>query len=97
MTTVVMRRLCTLQKFTRPTACALGVFTNSLKQVLTVAGQIKIYRCSDSLRWYAKHVGKVFTLIRNYRDGYLVQDPDGYTNIVLHQDAEIMTDEQDSQ
>lgn len=60
-----------------------------------MAEQIKINKCSDSLRWYAKHVGKAFTLIRNYRDGYLVQDPDGYTNMVLHQDAELINHRQE--
>lgn len=51
---------------------------------------IRIIKCSDSLRWYARYVGYSFTVVRKYRDEYLVQDPEGYSNYVLHQDAEVI-------
>lgn len=52
--------------------------------------QIEIKKCSDSLMWYAGHIGKRVTLVRNYQDGFLVVALDGYLNMVLHDDAEIV-------
>lgn len=49
---------------------------------------IRINKCSDSRRWYAKHVGRAFTVVRRYKDEYLVIDAEGYTNYVLIQDAD---------
>lgn len=55
--------------------------------------QILIKKCSDSRLWYANRVGERATLIRKFADAYQVIDPDGYSNFVRHEDAEIVVED----
>jgi hypothetical protein len=50
--------------------------------------KIRVITCSDSLFWYANHIGKVFTTINETAEDYLVREPSGYTNIILKKDCE---------
>lgn len=49
--------------------------------------KLLITDCSDSLMWYAKHVGDTVDLVREYDDCYMSREHDGYANIVLKKDA----------
>lgn len=55
--------------------------------------KIKITKCSDSMMWYSKHIGEVYTVVRDYSthsNEYLVRDAYGYLNIVRPKDCEIV-------
>lgn len=54
---------------------------------------IKIIKCSDSLLWYAKLIGRTVEFIKEVDEGYLSREPAGYTNIVRREDAEVVTNE----
>ena len=59
--------------------------------------KIKITNCSDRLMWYSKHIGEVYTVVRDYSthsDAYLVRDAYGYLNIVRPKDCEIVGEEE---
>ena len=59
--------------------------------------KIKITNCSDSLMWYSKHIGEVYTVVRDYSthsNEYLVRDAYGYLNIVRPKDCEIVGEEE---
>lgn len=59
--------------------------------------KIKITNCSDSLMWYSKHIGEVYTVVRDYSthsDAYLVRDAYGYLNIVRPKDCEIVGEDE---
>lgn len=55
--------------------------------------QILIKKCSDSRLWYANQIGKRATLVRTYVDAYLVVDPEGYTNYVHRDDADVVQED----
>lgn len=54
---------------------------------------LKIIKCSDSLLWYAKLIGRTVEFIKEVDEGYLSREPAGYTNIVRREDAEVVTNE----
>lgn len=59
--------------------------------------KIKITNCSDSLMWYSKHIGEVYTVVRDYSthsNEYLVRDAYGYLNIVRPKDCEIVGEDE---
>jgi hypothetical protein len=53
---------------------------------------LKITRCSDSLMWYRDFVGKIFDFVGEDEDIYWTREPEGYKNIVLKTDAEIINE-----
>lgn len=55
------------------------------------AVELEIIKCSDSMRWYAGLVGKTVPFIREIDEGFLSREPGGYVNIVLTQDAKIIS------
>lgn len=55
--------------------------------------QIRITGCSSSLMWYSDQIGKVFTTINETDEDYLVKAKDGYSNIILKQDCEEVTND----
>lgn len=57
---------------------------------------LRIIRCSDPMMWYSGLVGKLVPLLRIDADTYLSVEPDGYTNIVWRQDAEVVLDNEQS-
>ena len=59
--------------------------------------KIKITKCSDSMMWYSKHIGEVYTVVRDYSthsNEYLVRDAYGYLNIVRPKDCEIVGEDE---
>ena len=59
--------------------------------------KIKITKCSDSMMWYSKHIGEVYTVVRDYSthsNAYLVRDTYGYWNIVRPKDCEIVGEDE---
>lgn len=54
---------------------------------------IRIIKCSDSMLWYAKLIGKTVEFIREIDEGYLSREPSGYINIVRKKDAELINEE----
>lgn len=55
--------------------------------------KIKITKCSDSMMWYSKHIGEIYSVVRDYSlhsNEYLVRDAYGYLNIVRPKDCEIV-------
>ena len=59
--------------------------------------KIKITKCSDSSMWYSKHIGEVYTVVRDYSthsNAYLVRDTYGYLNIVRPKDCEIVGEDE---
>ena len=59
--------------------------------------KIKITNCSDRLMWYSKHIGEVYTVVRDYSthsNAYLVRDTYGYLNIVRPKDCEIVGEDE---
>ena len=59
--------------------------------------KIKITNCSDSLMWYSKHIGEVYSVVRDYSthsNEYLVRDAYGYLNIVRPKDCEIVGEDE---
>lgn len=70
-----------------------------LREMYSVNKQlkIKITNCSDSLMWYSKHIGEVYTVVRDYSthsNAYLVRDTYGYLNIVRPKDCEIVGEDE---
>lgn len=55
--------------------------------------QILIKQCSDRSAWYAGLVGQRATLVRKYRDAYLVIDPEGFTNYIPLADADVLKED----
>jgi hypothetical protein len=51
-----------------------------------------IKSCSNSVMWYHNHIGKVVPLLKVYEktNEYLSREPEGYSNIVLMNDAEVV-------
>lgn len=49
-----------------------------------------ITSCSDSLMWYADHIGKIVPLLNRQHTTteYFSREPAGYTNIVRRVDAQ---------
>lgn len=59
--------------------------------------KIKITKCSDSMMWYSKHIGEVYTVVRDYSthsNEYLVRDAYGCLNIVRPKDCEIVGEDE---
>lgn len=59
--------------------------------------KIKITNCSDRLMWYSKHIGEVYTVVRDYSthsNAYLVRDAYGYLNIVRPKDCEVVGEDE---
>lgn len=56
----------------------------------TTVKKLRITKCSDSRMWYANLVGATVPLLREIPEGYLSREPDGYTNIVRREDAEVV-------
>ena len=52
--------------------------------------QLLIRQCPDPLMWYAGKIGKLVPLIRIDTDFYISREPNGYSNIVKKEDAEIV-------
>ena len=70
-----------------------------LREMYSVNKQlkIKITNCSDRLMWYSKHIGEVYTVVRDYSthsNAYLVRDAYGYLNIVRPKDCEIVGEDE---
>ena len=70
-----------------------------LREMYSVNKQlkIKITNCSDSLMWYSKHIGDVYTVVRDYSthsNAYLVRNACGYLNIVRPKDCEIVGEDE---
>lgn len=58
---------------------------------LTPMKMLKITRCTDPMMWYAKLIGSIVPLVKDYGDGiYLSREPAGYINIVKKEDVEIV-------
>ena len=53
--------------------------------------RIRITRCSDTARWYAGNVGETFDVAWVDSEGYWTREPSGYRNVVLKQDAEVLS------
>lgn len=49
--------------------------------------KVKIKKCSDSLFWYNNLIGEVFTVINEYKECYIVQASDGFSNIIMKSDC----------
>lgn len=43
------------------------------------------------MMWYENKIGQTVDYIRSIPEGYLSREDDGYTNIVLKEDAEIVS------
>lgn len=56
--------------------------------------ELLITGCSDPHMWYAHLVGQRVPLLRIEPDCYISREPAGYTNIVKHCDAEIVSAEE---
>lgn len=56
--------------------------------------KVKVKGYSDSLFWYANHVGEVFVTINETAEDYLVRASDGYSNIILKKDCEEVKDDE---
>lgn len=54
--------------------------------------KLKIVKCNDPLKWYAKLVGKEVPLLAIEKIEYKSREPAGYINFVLKSDAEIVGD-----
>jgi len=52
--------------------------------------KLKIIQCSDSMLWYANLVGQEVPLLKEVDEGWLSEEPDGYTNIVRRSDAQVI-------
>lgn len=52
---------------------------------------IRITKCSDTSRWYADHVGRVFLVDWVDDEGYWTRETTGYRNVVLKSDAEVIS------
>lgn len=52
--------------------------------------KLLITGCTDPLMWYSGRAGESFELIRDKDDSFLVHAADGYSNIVLKKDCEIV-------
>lgn len=55
--------------------------------------KIKITKCSDSMMWYSKHIGEIYSVVRDYSkesNEYLVRDAYGYLNIIRPRDCVIV-------
>lgn len=54
---------------------------------------IKVTSCSDIRRWYSKHIGEEFTVLKEGEDWYMVREKDEFQamNYIQKQDAEIVS------
>lgn len=50
--------------------------------------KVRITSCKDPQRWYAKHVGEVWTVIGEETIEYRCRASDGYLNFILKEDCE---------
>lgn len=58
--------------------------------------QVKVIQCPDSMLWYRKYIGEVFTPFREERTMWWVRDKDGYSNFIYKTDSEILKEETDA-
>lgn len=54
---------------------------------------ILITGCTDAMRWYADKVGQSFSLLGADEHEFRTRQPEGYTNFVRREDAQIIDDE----
>jgi hypothetical protein len=52
--------------------------------------KIRIKSAKDSKFWYANSVGRAYYAVVEGKDEYVVRDNEGYLNIVLKEDAEVL-------
>jgi hypothetical protein len=52
--------------------------------------KLLIKKCQSPMLWYWPLVGETVQFIREDAEGYWSREPDGYVNVVLKQDAEIV-------
>jgi hypothetical protein len=50
---------------------------------------IYIKSAKDHKFWYANSIGKLYSVIVQGKDEYVVRDNEGYLNIVLKEDVEV--------
>ena len=59
--------------------------------------KFKITGCTDHLMWYSDCIGQLAPYVAVYTDCYMSREPAGYTNIIKHEDAElVIVDENDN-
>ena len=51
---------------------------------------IKITGCMDPLMWYVDKIGETVPFVYEEDNCFMSREPDGYLNIVLKKDAEIV-------
>lgn len=52
--------------------------------------KIKIINCYDPMMWYKNSMGLTFDIVSREKDAYWVRDNNGFLNIVMSEDAEIL-------
>ena len=55
-----------------------------------------IVDCTDSMLWYAEHIGEVVPFLREFEDCYMSRERTGYSNIVYKKDAMFVEVPEDS-
>lgn len=51
---------------------------------------LKIKKCSDSMLWYSDLIGESVPFLREFEDCYMSREPNGYSNVVRKEDAEVV-------
>lgn len=57
--------------------------------------QIHVKTCADPSLWYAKHIGRVVTFVRDANDGknWLSRDNEGHLNVIRKADSELIVNQ----
>lgn len=61
-------------------------------QLLNPPKKIKIVKSSNFSFWYSKHIGEIFTVIKESKDVYWTREKDGWQclNFVSKEDVELV-------